>query len=289
MLLGLGMVSAASGCIVIADGGSSSWRDETVKETRTTSVDHVASKAISVRSGNGSVAIHKGGADKVEITAVIRARTQERLEKVVIRADRDASGNLTIDSVFPDNQRKSGEGVSYQVTIPDAVGVTVTSSNGAIDIDSLAGKADLSTSNGAITLTSHAGDAHVQTSNGAIKLRNINGRIDADTSNGKIDIINASGVVVADTSNGSIECELAPSAAGPVDLDTSNGAIHLTVGPAFGGTLEADTSSASINLVNLNLANSKVDRGHASLKFKNEGQKSTIDTSNGAITIKAAS
>jgi DUF4097 and DUF4098 domain-containing protein YvlB len=289
LALAFGGVTTASGCIVIADGGSySSWDDSTVKETRVTHVDHVAGSAIKVGSFNGAVAIRKGGTDKVDVTAKIRARTSERLQQVVIRTERSGDGVLHIEPLFPGNQHKGGEGVSFDITIPDTAGVSVQTSNGAIDVDGLAGPVDLRSSNGAITLTAHAGNATLETSNGAIKVRGTTGDINADTSNGHIDIVGATGKVVADSSNGAIECEMAPSAPGPVNLDTSNGSIRLTIGPEFGGELEADTSNASVSLVNVRAASSKVAKGHASLKFEKTGGKSVLDTSNGSITVKSA-
>lgn len=291
LALAVGTVASASGCVIIADGsgGYSSWNEETVKETRVTHVEHVAGKPIKVGSFNGSVAIRKGGTDKVDVTATIRARNKERLEKVAIRTERSADGTLHIEPLFPENQHKGSEGVSFEITVPDAAGVSVLTSNGSVDVDGLAGKADLIASNGAVTLTSHTGDAKLKTSNGSIKVRNTTGDIDADTSNGHIDLVGVTGSVKADTSNGGIDCEMAAAGQGPVNLDTSNGAIHLTVGPAFGGSLVADTSNASITLVNIDAATANVEKGHASIKFKAEGSRSVLDTSNGSITIKRTS
>lgn len=278
-------LTTSSGCIVIAGNSANNWNDDLARETRVATVDHVPGKPLTIRSHNGSVTVHKGGTDKVQITANIRARTKERLEKVEVRSERTTDGTLLIEPRFPENRPKGSEGCSFDIVIPDVQSVAVSTSNGSVEVEGLSGRAVLESSNGGMALTSHEGQAQLNTSNGQIKIRGVKGDINADSSNGGISIVGATGKVIAETSNAAIECEMAPDAPGPVTLETSNGAIVLGVGPAFAGELFADTSNAAISLTNLS-ADSNVTKSRASLKFKTPGGKSVVETSNGAIKIR---
>lgn len=224
-----------------------------------------ADQPVKVRGANGSIAVRQGEGAEVRIKALVRADSAERAEQVQIRAVRDG-GLLSVAAVWPNDKRKDGEGVSFELSIPAANGL------------------DLGTSNGAIAVSGLSGPLRADTSNGAISVKDFRGAIDADTSNGAVSILGATESVKADTSNGGIEITLDPANPGPVVADTSNGPITITIGPAFAGTLKADTSNSSITLPEGAQVVSK-SRNNATLQFGSGGEESVLDTSNGPIRI----
>ncbi len=269
--------------------GCGSWGDARFRETRTLSQAHVPSMPIAVRTSNGAIQVEQTlVTDEVIITAHIKARTQERLDAVEIIANRDASGALSVFAEWPD-RRLNSEGCSFEILIPDADGVELKTSNGAVTITGLAGYALLDTSNGRITVRDHDGDVHASTSNGRIELEHITGSANLDTSNGAIVASDITGEIDADTSNGAVRLTLSDLNAGPVRADTSNGAITLTVGENFAGELRVRTSNGSIRVGDGAHEYVRETSKHAvRFDFGPGDRDSDISTSNGSVTISMA-
>ncbi|MCX5691290.1 MAG: hypothetical protein NTV94_16130, partial [Planctomycetota bacterium] len=108
-----------------------------------------------------------------------------------------------------------------------------------------------------------------------------------DTSNATINLRGIRGTK-ADTSNAAVTISLADSAQGPVNVDTSNGSITLEVGPAFNGRVAANTSNGRVTNHAKNLKSATTDSSErtTSNTFSfGDGERCTLDTSNGSITI----
>jgi DUF4097 and DUF4098 domain-containing protein YvlB len=224
--------------------------------------------------------------DDVEVVANLRAASEERLAATEIVAERLADGTLSVYVRWPDGHRKSREGCSFEVSLPDAVGVEVHSANGPLTIDGLGGHAELSTSNGSIDVRNHAGSVTATTSNGAIGAIDVQGTIEVESSNGNIELSGVADRVKAHSSNGRIEIALTDDSAGPIDARTSNGAVVLRLGSAFAGELVVDTTNGSIRMDDLPGAQvTKHDKSSAMLVFGQANQQSTARSSNGSISI----
>lgn len=252
------------------------------RATRTAQVAHVAGMPVNVTTDNGFVEILKSGGPDVEITAHIRARSQDRLEATRVSVVREASGALSVGVDWPDAHRKSNEGCAFEIKVPDASGVRVETSNGHIRIVGLSGRADLDTSNGRIVVASHQGEAKVHTSNGRIEVERVDGDVSARTSNGAIELAEVGGAVDAGTSNGAINVRLAPSSTGPVFADSSNGGVYVEVGPAFSGVARLRTSNGRIAVDGAEATGGKSDK---TVRIGAGGDESIISTSNGRIQL----
>lgn len=265
------------------------------KETRRQAVAHVSGSALHVGTANGSVeVIGDASLTEVAITAEItcsgnsQQEADERLAATVLNIVRDANRTLTIEPVFPDDHRRSGDGASFVIRLPDAHDVDVRTSNGRITVSHVGGELNAATSNGRITVNDHGGPANLETSNGRIIVDGLRGALFADTSNGRVIAKEIGGSVTIDTSNGSIELVLADGSAGPIDIDTSNGSIDIAVGAGFGGRINFDTSNAGVRIVDDSnrILRSHVDHGDGFIEFETPGGLSVVDTSNGSITIR---
>lgn len=254
----------------------------TFRATRTTQIAHVAGMPVKVATDNGSVEVIRGQAADVEITAHIKAQTQERLDATTVAVVREASGQLSVSVDWPQSHRKSNEGCSFEIKIPDAVGVTIETSNGHIKLDGLGGLADLETSNGTINVTRHDGEVRAHTSNGHVEIDDITGKADARTSNGSITLSQIQGSAEADTSNGSIDIRLSPTSTGPIFADSSNGSLKVEVGPAFNGVIEMRTSNGGISVDGAEATGGK---GNKKVTVGSGGRDSTLSTSNGRIHV----
>jgi hypothetical protein len=280
--------------------------------SRTT--EHAPESALLVDTLNGRIeVVAEPQRSDVLIEARLRCRgytqadADERLAATTLDVSRDANRRLVVKPVFPGG-RRSGDGASVSIRIPDATGVHLDTSNGSVVAASLAGRLVVDTSNGSIKVTDHDGPARLDTSNGsvnvsnlagtlwadtsngAITLTNVAGSVEVDTSNGSITLANVAGPVQADTSNGAIRLSLSPDQAGPLRLDTSNGSITVEVGPAFVGSVTFDTSNGSIHVDDQvgRIRSSSIRRGEGRVTVGEGGQPSRLDTSNASIRFTIA-
>lgn len=249
---------------------------------------HVSGKPISVESCNGSIVIRRSDGSDVDVRVRLSGPSRERLDEARVKAVRDAEGELRLEVEWPGGKPENNEGASFEVTLPDANGVEADTSNGAIEIVGLSGKAELDTSNGSVTVKDHAGPVEVDTSNGAVKLTNVPGPIDAETSNAPIVGANIGAPATLDTSNGSITVDFAPDAAGPVKLSTSNGSVKAQFGPSFASVIAVETSNGSVKVdapANAAQVQLNGDRDEGRVTLGGGGPASKIETSNGGVHI----
>ncbi len=292
LAVGAGTPLGLSGCIIIADGSGSSYSSSnTVSDTRTVEVAHVTGAPVDVRTANGAVRVEAKPVAQVRVTATVRAQSQERLDATQVRVERGADSTLLVSVLWPDDRRRSNEGVSFEIAIPDAGGVTVKTTNGSISTAGLSGEAVLESSNGRVTVDGHNGPVHINTSNGSVNVKDA-GSVWVESSNGGIELTRVATPVTVDTSNGSVRATLRNDASGPVKIDSSNGPITLTVGPAFAGEVVMDTNNASCKAEELPGA-TIVSMGRSSGRIRvggvgSGGEESRLDTSNGSIVVKGA-
>ena len=139
------LVIAAPACVFHVGGGS--WHhsyssdDAKYRETREFEVAHVPGSAIRVSTKMGSVRVRRGDVDAVRIVAKLRCKTEDRLERTEIVAERTDGGDLRVRVEWPNGKRKDAEGCSFEITVPDARGVEVRSTYGAVSLAGLKGKA----------------------------------------------------------------------------------------------------------------------------------------------------
>lgn len=203
------------------------WSDARFEATHVVRADHVRGSAVEVRTRNGSISVvADSGAADVEVIGHVRAQTAERAEGVALTVGRGADDMLVIGVDWPGGHAKDSEGVSFEITAPDAYGVRATTSNGRVRVVDVGGNAILRTSNGRIEAVRQGGGVDAVTSNGRIETHDVGGPVDATTSNGAVRISFASGVggeVDVSTSNGSVSVDAPNSGFGTVSLRTSNG------------------------------------------------------------------
>lgn len=282
-IAGAGLISttALGGCVIAQDANLE-------RKTVSLDIEHVSGSAVDIESQNGAVTVKANDdASSVSVSAEIRAKTVERLEATKIVASRNESGALVLRVEWPDNKREGSEGVSFDVTLPDAHGVTINTGNGRIDIENLSGEARLDTSNGRIMAGNHDGPVFASTSNGRIEVDDIDGPVRLRTSNGRVIASDINGAVDIVTSNGAIEIEIEDGVQGPSTASTSNGSITLGIGSSLKGTLDLHTSNGQI--VVKREGQTSTFKGKAQVVLNGGGPTTTLSTSNGRITVEVDS
>lgn len=108
----------------------------------------------------------------------------------LVRVDASAG---KINASGPDSQRDSSWSVSYEVFVPQSTDLSMTSTNGGINLSDVRGRIEFDTKNGGVRLTRVAGDVSGQTLNGGIQVELTGrtwegGQLDARTTNGGVTI-----------------------------------------------------------------------------------------------------
>lgn len=257
------------------------------KADRVSSMPHEVGTGIRVATPNGDVLLRAGAGPNVQIESHLKCYTQERLDQTQVLARR-VDGVLSIDVSWPNGRRESGEGCSFTITLPNATGVEVQTSNGEISLTGLGGNARLITSNGEITVIRHDGPIDAQTNNGRIRIDSPTGDLNARTSNGRIDITDARQRVTASTSNGRVSVTLAQTSPGPVVARTSNGAIDLKIGTSFRGELKMTTGNGGLDVDSFpNAQLVSIQKRTGTIRFGSGEGVSELHTGNGGIHVHA--
>ena len=253
------------------------------RETRVSHVDHLAGMGLRVSAGNGGVTVRREDRADVQITAELRAQTQDRLAEAKVVSQRDDAGVLEVYVDWPGGKAKNNEACSFELLLPDAAKIEVTTSNGGVSVQHVGDEAVLRTSNGKIHVQGVQGPVYGDTSNGQIHVMDVSGLVDVKTSNGRVEVINATGTIKAHSSNGAIH---AMSVTEPFELRTSNGEITIALADTFAGEVELGTSNKGVSALGLDKVE-VIDSGSKSmhLRFSGGDSKSTARTSNGKIRI----
>ena len=144
--------------------------------------------------------------------------------------------------------------VDFTVEIPADRPMTVTGSNGSVDIRGATGSLDVTTDNGSIDLVDVSGNVRASSDNGRITGRGMTSAVvDTATDNGRIELsfLDPPQTVSARTSNGRIEVIVPDDdVLYRVDLRTSNGSTDNLVrtDPASDHVIELSTDNGSITL-----------------------------------------
>ncbi|OHB55091.1 MAG: hypothetical protein A2Y07_05500 [Planctomycetes bacterium GWF2_50_10] len=165
---------------------------------------------------------------EVEVRAADQAKADEYVHKVVVRFERD--GDTVKASVDRHEVPKDVYvSVKFNAAVQAATGLELSSVNGSISTQGIAGAVRATTVNGSITTDVQAGDVKVSTVNGSIKLH-----FAKDSKASSID---------GHTVNGSAFVNLPDGFGGSAKLNTVNGSIHsdveLTVKGKLGKSVDA--------------------------------------------------
>jgi hypothetical protein len=264
------LLVAAFLAYLVASGGSNG-RAPLADGEQILTVAHVTGAPLVVDTANGSITVKKGNRADVQIVAKISALSAERLAAAKIVTSRGVDDTLTVRCQWPGGQPKPREACSFEVEIPDAVGVTLYSENGNVRASDLAGQAHLLTTNGNVEVDRHAGPVRAVTTNGTVTLSEVAGPVKAFTANGAIDVA------------------LAPNAVGPIDADGVNSTIKLTVGHAFAGNLTLGATNGSVSIdPSLEARATGNDPHEMQIAFGSGDQKSSATTINGNVRVNVA-
>jgi DUF4097 and DUF4098 domain-containing protein YvlB len=233
-----------------------------------------STKRVIIENPNGSVEIHSGSVQEIEIQTVVWV---DKVDEAEARSIADQSG---VEHTDGNQLRITAKGQEYTggfpnkrkprlnlvITVPESLaadyeldlrngkveahGVAVVkefkahTTNGAISMSEINGRITAETTNGSVEVSQIGGNASINTTNGTVTAKYISGGLTVDTTNGAVSVEDVKGDLGVETLNGKITVR---EAAAAVKADATNGAIsvHTSV---VGGDYELDNMTSSIEL-----------------------------------------
>jgi hypothetical protein len=269
--------------------------------------------SFSADTGDGSITLEGTETSEctLEATIVAHARTQEQAEELAGQIDvrlEPAGKGLRVVIDRPSVIHNAWFSVSLRGSLPARTDLTLSTSDGAIDIANVTGRVEAKTSDGSIEVRDIDGDTTLRTSDGSITGAGLKAQIlECHTSDGRIQFSDvAAGSLMADSSDGSITIELlradstdvhaidgairieftpdAPKALN-VSATASDGSITLVTPPGVSAAIDASTSDGSIHTDLPITVRGKVGKSLQGAIGDGEG-RIHLRTSDGSITIR---
>lgn len=201
---------------------------------------------------NGGVAVKAWKRNEVLVRSKVVAWGEAKLADVKV-----AAGGSRVAAEGPRAMpgRSSGWSVSFEVFVPEKIGL------------------DLKSVNGGISVAGVTGDLRLKTTNGGINLADVGGKVNGHTTNGGISLSLAGAGWTGDS------CE----------LETTNGGIHIEAPERYGARIVATTTNGGLKS---DFPNTKVERGRwtgGTLEVTpggGAGPTVKATTTNGGITVR---
>ena len=199
---------------------------------------------LSVEGHNGSATVKGWLRGDVLVRARVDAvaETQAEADLLASRVSVDSAAGQ-VRSIGPDSLDNSWWSVSYEIFVPQATDLSVSTHNGGVAISDVRGQIRFDVHNGGVNLRRLAGDVGGETHNGEIEVELMGSlwegrQLEVGTHNGGITLAMPSGYsahLQAETSSGRIQSDFPVTVSGelrPRRLDTNIGSggslIHVT-------------------------------------------------------------
>jgi DUF4097 and DUF4098 domain-containing protein YvlB len=260
LVCGLGLLAGAGPARLHAQQSSDDWcREErgnrdraNVCEVREFTVAATAG-TLAVAGTNGGISVQGESRGDVHIQAKVTA-TAETQQRAKALAD-SVQLTPTLDRVEargPRTENREGWSVSYRLSVPRALNISLRTTNGGIVVRDVESKVEFHTTNGGVKLSGLSGDVQGQTTNGGVDI-DLEGTawigegLDVQTTNGGVKIAvpdNYSARLEASTNNGGVHSDFGGMSrdrdrdrdinvqlgggGAPIKVRTSNGGVRIT-------------------------------------------------------------
>jgi len=203
---------------------------------------------LDVSSGSGSITVHTGSGDKIEISGHIRvsdwfdSAAQQKVKQLENNPPVQQSGNSVRIGHISDFSLRRNVSISYEITVPPDTELKSHAGSGNQTIDGIRGPLDLDAGSGSLKATNIGSTVHAETGSGDILLEHVKGNVRAHAGSGSIRADDIGGGFEGNTGSGHIN--LTQSAPGAVRAETGSGGMELH---GVRGSLEARAGSGGIS------------------------------------------
>ncbi len=155
---------------------------------------------VNITTFDGQVTVR--GWDKAEVSynATKRAETEEALKQITIQSEQQGQ----VISVNAKNEYNHNGTVNLEVFVPKQSTLHVSSGDGSVNVDGVAGEITLRSGDGTIAVANSGGQLQVNTGDGAIQISKFDGQVDARTGDGAIALDGNFNALSAKTGDGEI-------------------------------------------------------------------------------------
>lgn len=198
-----------------------------------------------------------------------KADAEEAIANVVY-SDTVVGDELRVKAEMPSGSRPYG--ASFTITVPENTGLSLSTTNGDVNVTSTVGDISAGTTNGNVELTGTAGTASVS------------------TTNGRLNVVVHSGAFYGATTNGTVDCELAEL--GPTDdvgLATTNGKVTLWLPDDVSALIDATNTNGLITIYDFTVVYEVQTEHHLRGRIGSGASSITITTANGDVTVRRRS
>lgn len=212
---------------------------------RTLSVN--GSVNIDLATGSGSVQVHTGSANQVQVTGHIRATdwfssgSEERIKRIQANPPIQQSGNSIRIGHLDDPDLRHNISISYELSVPAETQLRSETGSGNQTIDGLKGIVEARAGSGGLRLSNIGSSVTASTGSGNIDIDRVQGSVRAKAGSGSIHATEIAGGFEAETGSGRVTLE--QTAPGTVRVGTGSGGMELH---GVHGSLEAHAGSGGI-------------------------------------------
>ena len=212
---------------------------------RTLSVN--GSVNIDLTTGSGSVQVHTGPSNQVQVTGHIKATdwfgsgSEERVKKLAANPPVQQSGNSIRIGHIDDPDLRRNVSISYELTVPAETQLRSETGSGNQSIDGIRGILEAQSGSGGLRISNIGNSVRASTGSGNIEIDKVQGSVRAKAGSGSIRATGIAGGLEADTGSGRITLE--QTAPGAVRAETGSGGMELH---GVHGSLEARAGSGGI-------------------------------------------
>jgi Putative adhesin len=205
---------------------------------------------LEITTGSGGIDIRSGSANRIQVTARIRASVnwfgdsgdvEARIKRIEANPPIQQSGNDVRIGHIDDPELRRNISISYEVIVPAETRLQAHTGSGSLQVEGIQGPVEAGTGSGGVQVSDISSAVRADTGSGNIKLDHIKGNVRAKAGSGSIHASDVAGGFEGYTGSGQVTLE--QTAPGSVHVDTGSGGVELR---GVRGSLEAKTGSGSI-------------------------------------------
>jgi hypothetical protein len=190
---------------------------------------------VRVETFDGAVNVHAWDKPEVMYTAIKRASDEREMQGIKVTAVQGAGGEVTLRAEFDKSfshvrEEKGGRVTSYSsnasaefdLYVPRSATLFVSTGDGRLRVDGVAGELDLRTGDGPIDVTGARGKLRATTGDGRIRIENFDGDAETRTGDGRITLDGNFRSLSARTGDGTISLTLPEGANATVETNAES-------------------------------------------------------------------
>lgn len=277
----LGVLLAISAAFALS--ASTARADEWSKNyTITTRAD------LQVHTDDGDVNIVS--ADQKQIVARISTEGY-KIAPNEVRIDESQSGDHVIVTVktphfkgFLGNLHRA---IHVQLSVPRKLDMEVTTGDGAVTVQPVAGRIQIHTGDGSIRADGVRGDVNLHTGDGSINAHEVDGTLSASSGDGSVHISGRFDGLAINTGDGSVDAEAAPGSkmTSPWSIHSGDGSVDLRVPEDLRAYVDLKTGDGSIRCDLPITTEGSVERSHIHGNLNGGGGELKITSGDGSIRL----